>query len=151
MVQRDAPKMAPRDALALSAHLNLGTGQNGTAGDAAIEKRILRWVSLLLYSKFQAKLLICFGLWGLIRKEEHSELWASSGGLAVAWNKPDAESAFGKHQFRLWKARRADGQPMAVLMWPNHPSRPPFAGGPDGVAWKAAKRQADRFLKKQGF
>jgi len=78
MVQRDAPKMAPRDALALAAHLNLGTGQNGTAGDAAIEKRILRWVSLLLHSKFPAELLICFGLWASFEKKN-----ISNSGLQV--------------------------------------------------------------------
>jgi hypothetical protein len=152
LVQRDAPNMKDRDALALASHLNLGTGQHGVAGDAALEPKIVKWVAAQLHSRFEAKLLVCFGLWGLMRKPHNNELWKSSGGLRVDWQKPDDTSSFGNLSFRLWKTERADGRPMAVLMWPNHPNRPPFGPvGPKGKNWQAAKRQADRFFKKHGF
>jgi hypothetical protein len=86
-----------------------------------------------------------------MRIPRNLDLWENSGGLVIDWDNPDAEDPFGKYRFRLWKARRADGQPMAVLMWPNHPTRHPFAGGPEGEHWQAAKRQADKFLKKHRF
>lgn len=151
LVKRDAPNMTERDAVALSSHLNLGTGQYGVASNAAIEAKIVKWVATQLYSRFEAKVVVCFGLWGLMRKPHHNELWKSSGGLPLDWQNPDATSSFRNLSFRLWKTERADGQPVAVLMWPNHPSRPPFAGGPERSSWQAAKRHADKFLKKHRF
>jgi len=151
LVQRDAPHLDRLDALALSAHLNLGTGQNGVAGDAAIEPDIVKWVSILLHSKFNAKILVCFGLWGIMSKSHNNELWNSSGGLPVDWKSPDDAVSFGNLSFRLWKTKRQDGSPMAVVMWPNHPSRVPFAGGPESAMWQKAKQKVDKLLKKHKF
>jgi hypothetical protein len=157
LVKRDAPKLAPTDALSLASHLNLGTGQFGKGGPEAVEEDIVKWVSSSLYSIFRAKILVCFGLNGIFANERFCKLWNCKGGLPVKWNNPDddccfASTAFKKsYHFRLWKTQRADGKPMAVLMWPNHPSQHPFAGGPEESNWREARRQADRFLKKHSF
>lgn len=151
MVRRDEPSLSDDDALALGSHLNLGTGQHGRAGRQAIEEDILNWVSSLLNSKFQARLLVCFGLNTILKNRHYCELWNREGGLPVDWRSPSAVQKFGRYWFRFWKTRRADGESMGVLMWPNHPSRHPFSGGAESDQWVAAKFEADKFLSENGF
>ena len=152
MVQRDEPGLSRKDAIALSSHLNLGTGQHGQAGAQAIEDDILVWVSRLLYSKFEAKLLICFGLRGILAMERYTKLWNTDGGLPVDWTRPLSERIFAsRYKFRLWDTKRADGGRMGVLMWPNHPSRHPFSGGPESKMWVSAKQEAEKLLQEHGL
>ena len=151
LVRRDEPGLSNGDAVALSSHLNLGTGQHGKAGRDAIEDNIFVWVSRLLYAKFVANLLVCFGLRGILTMTPYSTLWNCIGGLPVDWSHPLAFRDFGQYKFRLWTTQRADGKRMAVLMWPNHPSKPPFTGGPESKNWQSAKTEADTLLKEHGF
>ena len=152
LVRRDEPRLSEKDAVALSSHLNLGTGQYGQAGAHAIEDDILVWVSHLLHSRFDAKLLVCFGLRGIFAMNRYSTLWNSGDGLPVDWTRPLAVRRFdGRYAFRLWTTQRADEKRMAVLMWPNHPSRHPFSGGPESKNWQSAKHEADRLLQEHGF
>lgn len=147
LVRRDAPKLSDDEALALSAHLNLGTGQFGTAGLGAIEEDVAKWVSRLLFSVLSPKLVVCFGLRGIALKTSFNALW-NSGGLVIDWRNPDEVVQFDRYAFRLWYAKRQDGTRLPVLMWPNHPNRHPFSGPAESVNWRKAKRVLNRFLVK---
>jgi hypothetical protein len=150
LVKRDAPGLSKRDALALAGHLNLGTGQFGSASEAAIQSKVVEWVSSLLYSKFNPKILVCFGLNGILSKRKWNRVW-NKGGLQINWSSPDVSQSFDRYFFRLWFPKRHDGGKLAVVMWPNHPSRPPFSGGPKTSAWQRAERSIDKLLKQNGF
>lgn len=153
LVRRDDPKLSEHQALSLTGHLNLGTGRYGTAGPEAVKRDLVKWVSSLIGSKFRAKVLVCFGLTGILDKPRIKGFWNCDGGLKLNWSNPDVKESFSRsaYHFRFWNAQRADGTPMAVLMWPNHPSRHPFSGGPENPNWLKAKKQADRLLRKHGF
>ena len=151
LVRRDAPGLNEHEAVALSAHLNLGTGQYGVASERAIDDQIIQWVPQLLGARFPAKLLVCFGLNGLLGNAKYNDLWKRAGGLRLDWQRPDDTESFERYTFRLWHAKRQDGSTMAVLMWPNHPSRHPFGGGPDSGMWQKAKRRAGALLKRHGY
>lgn len=152
LVRRDDPRLSETDALAVSGHLNLGIGLEGKAGEGAIEDGIVRWVSRLLNSVFEARVLVGFGLNGLLAKPRVNELWNCAGGLPVDWRAcPIIRKFDGNYSFRLWTPQRANGERMAVLLWPNHPSRPPFAGRPDNASWQQAKQAADEMLREHDF
>ncbi len=151
LVLRDEPSLTGDDAVALSSHLNLGTGQFGQAGEQAIEDNILVWVSRLLNSKFSAKVVVCFGLHRILTNKRYNSLWNRNGGLSIDWTQPSAVQDFDSYRFRLWAIQRADGGRMAVIMWPNHPSRHPFSGGPALTKWQDAKSEVHKLLKMHGF
>lgn len=131
------PSISEHDALALSGHLNLGTGCNGSATDEVIEPSIVRWVSSLLGSVVSADIVITFGLNGLLTKKTHTDAWNEGpGGLRVNWISPENRYRFQQYSFRVWSATRSDGLRVLVCSWPNHPSRHPFAGTADSQAWK---------------
>lgn len=143
-VSRLAPGMEEDDCIALSGHLNLGTGQAGRASAADTDRQITSWVSALLNRFFQPRLIVCFGLNRIIKAR--SEDWNHPEGLRINWQRPDFERSFNRYRFRLWLATSALGKRVGVLMWPNHPSRHPFAGDEHRAEWKDALHQADSLL-----
>lgn len=151
LINRDSPgiqKVDAADLSSLSSHLNLGTRRLGVAGLDAVEDDIIQWVSTLLYSKFQAKILVGFGLTRILPLK--NEIW-NKGGLQLDWSSPDDTEPFEGYKFRFWRATRKDGRHMAVLLWPNHPSRHPFSGDASSPHWHAAKKCADNLLKRNKF
>jgi hypothetical protein len=98
--------LSDEDAVALSSHLNWGTGQHGQAGRQAIEDDILVWVSRLLHSRFNAKMLVCFGLHGIISAKHYNTLWNRNGGLPVDWTRPLAVRKFNVPSMSLKSLRR---------------------------------------------
>lgn len=148
-VRRTEKKMSDDDCIALSSHLNLGTGQAGEASVDDTDQAIIHWVSSLLNNFFQPSLVVCFGLNGIL--QARFDDWNHRGGLHVDWRSPDFNQPFNTYRFRLWKATSAQGKRIGVLMWPNHPSRHPFAGDENGTEWNRALNQANSFLTAHGF
>jgi hypothetical protein len=151
LVCRDQPGLSLNDALAVSSHLNLGTGRHGQADKDALDDAIVRWVSGLLSTKLQAKVLIGFGVTGALADRRISTLWNYQDGLQIDWTRPTVCRKFARNNFRFWAPVRSDGSRMAVLLWPNHPSKPPFSGGPDTDGWRDSKHEADKLLRENGF
>lgn len=137
VVQVANPNLAEEDALALSGHLNLGTGQSGTATDAVVNDQILAWVSNLLGSVLSADVVITFGINGILTKHKYNSAWNEvPGALKLNWKNPHKVYPFQNYSFRVWDMKRSDGRSVMVCMWPNHPSRHPFTGTADGSLWK---------------
>lgn len=148
-VRRSDSKMSDDGCIALSSHLNLGTGQAGEASVEDADRATTRWVSTLLNKFFQPRLIVCFGL-NQILKARFDD-WNCRDGLQVDWRKPKAEHLFDSYHFRLWEAISAKGKRIGVLMWPNHPSRHPFGGDENGLEWKRSLTEANLFLAANNF
>lgn len=148
-VRRSDKKMSEDNCIALSSHLNLGTGQAGQATVGDTDPAIIRWVAILLNSFFQPKLVVLFGLNRIL--QTRFDDWNNREGLQIDWNKPDFIHPFDRYHFRLWNAVSARGKHIGILMWPNHPSRHPFAGDEKGSEWKRALNEAGLFLTAHGF
>jgi len=135
------PGLSEDDALAYSGHFNLGTGSTGTASICVVEPGIVTWLSGLLGSVLPVRVVVGVGLNALLRDPHVVRLWNDApGGLRVDWSAPQRSAPFQGYRFRLWEARRADGESVLVCLWPNHPSRNPFTG-PVGPTWLAAVDQ----------
>jgi len=133
-----SPELSEAEALAQSGHFNLGTGFAGTATVDVAEPAIVSWVSGLLGSVLPVEVVVGVGVKEILTNPVVNQRWNDvPGGLQVEWDRPQERGSFQSYQFRLWQARRADGESVLVCLWPNHPSRPPFAG-PVGPAWQAA-------------
>ena len=88
------------------------------------------WISTLLYSKFKPEILVCFGLNSICKNQDIGRMWNHENGLNINWDSPHDIVPFNRYNysFRFWNTIKEDGNPMAVIMWPNHPSHHPFAG-----------------------
>jgi hypothetical protein len=136
LIQSMQPEFSETDCLALSGHLNLGTGQKGEADDSTLEPEIVRWLPRVVSLQLRPRILICFGLNGFVKKPCFQNLWGNDL-LTVRWSEPDVVSKFAPYNyaFRLWKAQCPSGSDLLIVSWPNHPSRHPFAGLDDGI-WR---------------
>jgi len=134
------PALLEAECLSLTGHLNLGVGMFGSASRDAIELPVVRWVSSVLFKQLQPRIVIGLGLTGLLLGAQGGsirEAW-NEGGLAVDWRRPDMMDA-GGYRYRRWLANRKDGEPIEIVIWPNHPSRAPFGGaGAPGSRWHDA-------------
>jgi hypothetical protein len=143
------PGASEEEALSVCGHFNLGTGMAGTATLGAVEAPIVRWVSGLMGSELPVEVIVGVGLNAILRTSEVSKLWnATPGGLQVEWERPQMSRPFQSYRFRLWQARRADGESVLVCLWPNHPSRHPFTG-PPGRVWEDSVEQFCRIVQER--
>ena len=134
----ESPTASEDECLMRSGHFNLGTGLAGTASVRAIDAALVPWLSGLLGSVVPVKVVIGVGVNAILRHPDVGEMWnGATGGLRLDWARPQTLYPFQKYRFRIWRARRADGSSVLVCLWPNHPSRHPFAGPPN-AAWQAA-------------
>lgn len=118
-------------AISRCSHFNLGTGDAGTATKHDVEEDVVKWVSSLLDRIHKPELVILFGLNSILKDEEISSWWNHSQGLTVPWSTPHEQrrltSYHGRsYRFREWRVKASSGNELKLLMWPNHPSRPPF-------------------------
>lgn len=147
-----SPELSTNEALALSGHLNLGVGQSGVATDAVVDDEIISWVSHLLGSELTAKVVITFGLNGILTKSARNTAWNEAHGtLPVNWRNPQRSYPFQNYSFRVWETKRMDGEPVLVCMWPNHPSRHPFTGAASGESWRNAVVAFCEILRSSGY
>jgi len=148
-IRRSFRTMSDDDCIALSSHLNLGTGQAGQANVEDTDGAIIHWVAALLNKFFQPNWVVLFGLNRIL--QARLDDWNHRDGLQVDWRKPDFWLPFNRYHFRLWETVSSKGKRIGVLMWPNHPSRHPFAGDEKGSEWNNALIKASSFLTKHGF
>lgn len=147
LVRTIDPEASDQEALAVSGHLNLGTGTFGRATLAATQADITQWVAGLVVGSLAPRILVTVGLDGLLKERELSGKLAA-GGLDVSWQRPEfAEPLEGyRYRFKLWRAKRADGGPITIVGWPNHPSRHPFGDGEPFPIWRRSIAQGVRLL-----
>lgn len=125
----------PEDALLITTHFNLGTGAFGEASKRAIERPIVEWVTKLLNTVYAPDLVVLFGLGSIMTDRDVSNWWNTAEGLKVDWKKPMNVLPFNpdrmrsykrSYKYREWIIENAIGHRLRLVIWPNHPSRPPF-------------------------
>jgi hypothetical protein len=141
------PGASDNGALAVSGHLNLGTGLFGRATAAATEADITQWAARLIVGPLSPRILVTVGLDGLLKAAD-LRARLTSGGLDVPWERPDlTEPLEGyRYRFKLWRVTRTDGRTLMIVGWPNHPSRHPFGDGEPFSIWRRSIAQAARLL-----
>ncbi len=146
--KNSCPKFTELDALSLVTHINLGTGSAGQASVRDVEENYVQWASCLINEVHDPDVVIFFGLSGILRDGTVSKWWNCPSGISVDWNKPDRTCKFPvdskNYIFRVWEKTNANGHKLKLVIWPNHPSRPPF-GSID--VWQ---RAVDRFVELEG-
>ena len=124
-------RLSEDSCLALSGHLNLGTGQNADGSKASLEPQIIRWISSLLANHFRPTVIIALGWFG--RLGEISKHWNHAGGLHVEWDSPRLmrfEADGRNYHFRIWVGKNRNGDSVTIIGWPNHPRKRPFTEMP---------------------
>lgn len=127
----DNPGISENDALQKCSHFNLGLGSAGNATEDDVDEDIVEWVSYLVNSKLSPKLIVLFGLWKILNDKKIADCWNHTNGLQIDWSTPARIVYFKgynkkKLKYRIWEATDKTGNQINLIMWPNHPSRPPF-------------------------
>ena len=152
VVRQHAPTLSLDDCLALSGHYNLGTGLFGEASMDAVEPEIVSWLSGLVNLVLPARVIVCLGLNSILASHKCNRLWnGAPNALSIDWRNPQFSYPFQRYQFRVWETRRSDGEEILVCVWPNHPSRHPFAGTAENVNWLSSVTAFCNILDKHGF
>lgn len=139
--RRNGTVCSEPEALAPTTHFNLGLGSAGRAGRGSIEPDIIRWVSRILNTVHRPDLVVMFGLWGILQDEEIARWW-NEGGLTVDWRTPCQTWPFNgqpTYRYREWAVHNELGHGFRIVIWPNHPSRPPFTR--DLAMWRLSARE----------
>lgn len=136
--KKKSPAITENEAISLTTHLNLGTGSAGLATKKDVDELYVKWVSRLLNEVHSPDLVIFFGLKNILSDDETSGWWNHELGLKVSWRNPDKISSFlgfteRIYKYREWSAINSNGHIIRLVIWPNHPSRPPFA---DNGIWE---------------
>jgi hypothetical protein len=147
IVRSYSPLMSWADCLALSGHLNLSTGRAGRATNARIDPATTTWVGDLLGARLRPRVVIGVGLGSVVADADFKRAWGRSA-LPIDWARPVVEMPLEgyAYRFRMWECETDRGQPLTLMLWPNHPSRHPFAGRP-GPEWSNAIRQGMALLQ----
>lgn len=138
--------LSDQDGLALTGHLNLGTGMFGSASRAAIEPDVVRWVSDVI-ARCRARLVIALGLVKLLTTDEVLRGIWNDGAAVVDWTQPQLVAA-STFRYRLFRGKGPNGTGFDLVFWPNHPSRAPFGGRPRvGGRWESSIGAACDWLR----
>jgi len=142
-VSRSDKSIDEASALLVTSHFNLGTSGTGTASKSDVEKSYITWVSQLLNRELEPDLIVLFGLVAIMNNKEVREWWNHSDGLLVNWSKPQREIPFtaykeSRWKYREWSLTSKRGHDLRIVMWPNHPSRPPVK---DPRLWDASVKE----------
>jgi len=128
---RELTAIPEHDSLLIVSHFNLGINSSGKASIESVEKNMIQWISRLLNKVIKPDLVIFFGLKGILTNPKISDLWNEGEGLKIDWRLPNAKIAFPNngrnYYYSEWSATNALGHKMRLVIWPNHPSRPPFS------------------------
>ena len=150
ILQSINPTLKPSDCIAISGHLNLGTAQEGTAGEHALNPKIVEWIPDVIVNSLRPRVLVLFGLKGLLATSKIiQDAFRKNAALAkVVDGKPEIVpfkfQTKSEYRFRIWEVEKPDGGKMSIVLWPNHPSRVPFR---NGEAWQEAIKQFISILK----
>jgi hypothetical protein len=150
--KRYHPEITEIQALSLTTHVNLGTGSAGCATKKDVEEDYVNWVSKLLNEIHSPDLVVFFGLNSILKDDEISKWWNESG-LPVDWKNPINTLKFNGYEkinyyFREWSVKNSKNHPIRLVIWPNHPSRPPFS---DLSIWKQSVNEyLDNYVNESG-
>lgn len=113
------------DSYALFGNMNLDPGQSGQASDVRVDEEFGRWVLRTIRDGLRPRLLVCFGLKG---KPEAMELLAQAFGIDTAAAHEHRLACYKPKRllFREWDCEGSGGNPIKLVLWPQHPSRAPF-------------------------
>ena len=124
LLQSVDPTLTARESLSLSGHLNLGTAQEGKAGEHALNSKVLAWVPDVIVNTLRPRILICFGLKGLLANSKRlRDAFRKNPTLARIVDSKAMEVPFrfkssSKYTFSIWEVKRPDGGQMSVVFMP---------------------------------
>ena len=113
------------DSYALFGNMNLDPSRSGKASDVHIDERFGRWVLRTIRDGLRPRFLICVGLMG---KPVAIKLLAQAFKIDVVNPKEYELACYQERRliFREWDCEGSAGNPIKLVLWPQHPSRPPF-------------------------
>lgn len=122
----NADTTGSEDAYAMFGNMNLSPNRSGQASAARIDEKFGRWVLRTIRDKLRPRFLVCLGLTG---KPEAIDLLAQAFDIEIAT--PHAIHPLACYElrrlvFREWDCDGLTGNPIKLVLWPQHPSRPPF-------------------------
>ena len=138
------------DALSLFGNLNLDTDRSGDAREVNVSLDLARWVLETISDRLRPRILVLLGLRGKLKDPDLGRLFnLTFDGFELT--RPHWEVRFHKYRekrlkFREWAVRGRMGNEILFVMWPQHPSRPPFARNLD--LWKASCQE---FKERRGY
>ena len=132
------------DALSLFGNLNLDTGRSAEAKNVAVSASFAEWILQTIQCKLRPRFIVALGLLTYLKENKHIlEVFERSfSGFNI--NRPDREIPFLAYKnkrllFREWDFSNADYGDSTLVMWPQHPSRPPFKN--NTALWEEACRE----------
>jgi len=143
-------RMDERDCISISGHLNLGLRNAGESGEATIDSDVASWVSRVIEETLKPRVVVGFGLRGLLRGQKLPSAWKDVPSFSAIVNTPPEQESLASHpryRFRVWNLANADFGPRWFVLWPNHPSRHPFRDK-EGAAWKKSIAQFSQILQR---
>lgn len=134
--------MPDADMLALFAQLNLDTRPQGDAKKVRFEPEFVDWLLVTIRDQLRPRVVICTALKGRLKDEEdlRSRFQIHLPGFVLA--KPHRRTPFDDQRslaFSEWDIEGPLGNAMRLVLWPQAPSYPPFAG--NLPRWERSCRQ----------
>ena len=113
------------ESYALFGNMNLDSSRSGKASDVRIDEKFGRWVLRTIRDGLRPRFLVCFGLKG---KPEAMELLAHAFGIDPATPHEHRLECYERKRlvFREWDCEGSTGNPVKLVLWPQHPSQAPF-------------------------
>ena len=113
------------DSYALFGNMNLDSNRRGQASDVRIDEKFGRWVLRTIRDGLRPRFLICLGLKG---KPSAIELLVQAFKIDAVKPHEHALACYRERRliFREWDCEGSAGNPIKLVMWPQHPSRAPF-------------------------
>ena len=136
------------DALALFGNVNLDTGRSAEARNVSVDLKFASWVLETIKDRFKPRFLVLLGLSGYLAANPEVSAIFERNFSGFKSKKPHREVRFAGYpqkilMFREWDVLNGAGDPMTIVMWPQHPSRAPFS---NSNIWRASCNEfSDRY------
>ena len=130
------------DSYALFGNMNLDSNRRGQASDVRIDEKFARWVLRTIRDGLRPRFLICLGLKG---KPEAMELLTQAFKIDAVKPQEQELACYKERRlvFREWDCEGSAGNRIKLVLWPQHPSRPPFT---NLEIWRSACQEfGDRY------
>ena len=113
------------DSYALFGNMNLDPGRSGQASDVRFDEKYGRWVLRTIRDGLRPRFLVCLGLKG---RPEAIDLLAQEFKIDAETRQEHALACYEQKRFvfREWDCKGSTGNPIKLVLWPQHPSRAPF-------------------------
>ena len=134
-------------AQALLGTMNLSTAASGRASEVDFEDSFARWVLTTIRDGLRPRVLVLLGLKGRLKpRKALSRLFEDVFGDFDV-QRPERRYPLDvapSYAFREWDLETADGSPLLLVEWPQHPVRPPLKGAD---MWREACEQFTKRLR----